>query len=85
MFLFSNIQQYHASLTANQTNCEAVVRHYLEMISKNNALNAFVEVYEQEALERAKELDKKRRLKPNIGKLHGVVISLKDVICYTDH
>ena len=85
MFLFSNIQQYHIDLIAQRTSCTIAVEHYLDAISKNNELNAFVEVYATEALQRARELDEKR-INHNIkGKLHGVVIALKDVICYKDH
>lgn len=85
MFLFSNIQQYHIDLIARRTSCTVAVEHYLNVISKNKELNAFVEVYATEALKRAKELDEKR-INNNIhGKLHGVVIALKDVICYKDH
>ena len=85
MFLFSNIQQYHTDLIAQRTSCTIAVEHYLDAISKNNELNAFVEVYATEALQRARELDEKR-INHNIkGKLHGVVIALKDVICYKDH
>ena len=34
---------------------------------------------------KASALDKKRKTGNPIGKLHGVVIAIKDVICYKDH
>jgi len=46
---------------------------------------AFTEVYAEEALAKAAELDEKRKSGKAIGKLHGVVIAIKDVICYKGH
>jgi aspartyl-tRNA(Asn)/glutamyl-tRNA(Gln) amidotransferase subunit A len=85
MFQFLSIPNYHLQLTQNKTSCEDVVQHYLTQIKKKQHLNAFVEVYETEALQQAKTLDVKRKNGGVIGKLHGVVIALKDVICYKDH
>src|SRR5204863_1326434 len=39
----------------------------------------------EEAIQKAKELDKKRSAGQPTGKLYVVVIALKDVICYKDH
>jgi aspartyl-tRNA(Asn)/glutamyl-tRNA(Gln) amidotransferase subunit A len=85
MFSFTDIQQYHRDLKNRNTSCIEAVEHYIEVISKNEHLNAFVEVYASEAIKRAKGLDEKRNRQLPIGKLHGVVIALKDVICYKDH
>ena len=85
MFLFSDIQQYQLDLNDRKTSCVEAVEHYLNVIAKNQHLNAFVEVYATEALERAKILDENRSQQLPKGKLHGVIIALKDVICYKDH
>ena len=61
------------------------VEYYLHRIHAASHLNAFVEVYADEALQKAKELDEKRKAGNHIGKLHGVIIGLKDVICHKDH
>ena len=42
-------------------------------------------MYEQEALARAQELDTKRHHPDLWGKLYGVVIGIKDVLCYQGH
>jgi aspartyl-tRNA(Asn)/glutamyl-tRNA(Gln) amidotransferase subunit A len=63
---------------------EAVL-HYTQRIKEKEDLNAWLEVFESEGLQRAGELDKQRLTQPTLGKLHGVVIGLKDVICYKDH
>ena len=81
MFSFSSIQKYHADLNSGRTTCQQAVRHFLSRIQEHSFLNAFVEVFTDEALTRAEELD---RAGPK-GKLHGVVIGLKDNLCYQNH
>jgi len=61
------------------------VEHYLDRIKVTSHLNAFIEVYADEAILKAKQLDEKRKTGNPFGKLHGVVVGLKDVICYKDH
>ena len=85
MFTYNNIQEYHAQLTSGKINCVDAVEYYLQNINKHATLNAFVEVYGEEALEKAKLLDTKRKNGESLKKLHGVVIALKDVICYSNH
>jgi aspartyl-tRNA(Asn)/glutamyl-tRNA(Gln) amidotransferase subunit A len=63
---------------------EAVL-HYIEQIKQKQHLNAWLEIYEEEALARAKALDTERQEGVLNGKLHGIVVGLKDVICYKDH
>lgn len=85
MFEFSSIEQYHARLLEGNVTCLQAVEHYLQQIHSTKHLNAFIEVYTTEAIEKAKQLDEQRKAGQPIGKLHGVVIGLKDVICYKDH
>lgn len=85
MFSFHSIQDYHAQLLSGTCSCEEAVHFYLEQIRSRPSLNAFVRVYEEEALQRARELDETRNLSGIQAKLHGVVIGLKDVLCYKDH
>lgn len=61
------------------------VQHFLDAIHKNQHLNAFVEVFSEEAMAKAATLDEARKQGKPIGKLHGVVVAIKDVICYKDH
>ena len=65
--------------------CEEAVQHYLQQIDSRAHLNAYLRVYGEEALETARLLESKRNSGQTPGKLHGVVIGLKDVICYKDH
>lgn len=85
MFEYFSIQQYHSSLQNGETSCVEAVRHYLQKITALKHLNAFVSVYAEESLQRAAWLDEKRKSGKPAGKLHGVVIALKDVISYKDH
>ena len=85
MFQFFTIEHYHKQLREGKTSCREVVEYYLDRIEKNKDLNAFVEVFVEEARKKAAELDKKREQNPVLKPLHGVVIAIKDVICFKDH
>ena len=85
MFRYSTIKDYHKALQNGQTTCVEVVRCYLVLIQASKQLNAFLEVYETEALERAAALDLQRSAGTSMGKLSGVIVGLKDVISYKDH
>jgi aspartyl-tRNA(Asn)/glutamyl-tRNA(Gln) amidotransferase subunit A len=61
------------------------VHFYLTAINRRPQLNAFLEVFEEEAICEAERLDARRISGAPIGKLHGVVVGIKDVICYKGH
>lgn len=85
MYTFGSIAQYHIALLNGSTTCVEAVQFYLQKISSQQHLNAFVHVYGEEALRKAQQLDEQRQAGQPLKKLHGVVVSLKDVICYKDH
>jgi aspartyl-tRNA(Asn)/glutamyl-tRNA(Gln) amidotransferase subunit A len=85
LFEYTSIDKYHLALAQGEISCIETVRHYLSTIENKKHLNAFIHVFEDEALKKAAELDNKRRAGSAIGKLHGVVVAIKDVICYKDH
>ncbi len=64
--------------------CTQLVDHYLKNIKDKAYLNAFLEVYEDEARRQALLVDEKLRA-GKAGKLAGMVIGIKDVLCYKDH
>lgn len=83
---YTQLANFHKDLAAGLITCEQMVHHYLSRIETTRSLNAYVEVYAEEALERARQLDQKyRENQRGIGKLFGMVVSIKDVICYKDH
>jgi aspartyl-tRNA(Asn)/glutamyl-tRNA(Gln) amidotransferase subunit A len=83
--LFKNIQIYQQQLQSGETTCVATVEHYLGQVKLKQHLNAFTEVFAEEALQRAAELDARQTAGDELGKLHGVVVGIKDVLCYKDH
>ena len=85
MFSFTSIKDYHADILHGRTTCVEAVQYFLQQIDNNKHLNAFVEVFAAEALEQAKKLDITFLKNGMYGKMHGVVVGLKDVICYKDH
>ena len=82
---FHSIEAYQEWLTGQPSGCSQTVDHYLVRIAEHRHLNAFLEVYAEEARERARELDEKRKAGGPLGKLHGVVVALKDVVSYKGH
>ncbi|MGO4292968.1 Asp-tRNA(Asn)/Glu-tRNA(Gln) amidotransferase subunit GatA [Chitinophaga sp. RAB17] len=82
---FSSIITFHKALYAGSTSCTERVRYYLDRIAQLKHLNAFLEVYEKEALEKARELDTRIKNGEKLGALAGVVVGIKDVICYKGH
>lgn len=69
--------------TGNVT-VSGLVSSYLQNIEAGKHLNAFLEVYADEARQRAEEIDQKLAA-GNAGKLAGMVIAVKDNIVYRNH
>ena len=61
------------------------MQNYIKTISeKNPEINAFIEVYSKEALSTASQIDKKIS-NGTAGKLAGMVVGIKDNICFKNH
>lgn len=85
MFSFDSIQQYHADLLHGRVTCVSTVEFYLQKIREQAHLNALTHLYEEEALHVARKLDADRAAGKKPGRLHGVVVAIKDVISYEGH
>jgi len=89
LFLFTTIKDYHTALEAGNVSCEQAVDYYLDQIARHKNLNAFLEVFTQDAKQQAVALDQMRAQNKStgkaLGKLHGVVVGIKDVLCYQGH
>lgn len=59
-----------------------MVETFLNNIEKQNSLNAFIEVYKEEALDQAKSIDLKVKNGGELGRVEGMVIGIKDLICH---
>lgn len=64
--------------------CQSRVAQFLSKIEAQQHLNAFVEVYAEEALARAAHIDQKIAV-GTAGRLAGLVVGLKDVISHENH
>ena len=72
-------------LLAGKRTCVDIVQGHLDRIELYNAeLNAFLTVYVEEALARAVEIDAKIA-QGTAGPLAGLVVGIKDLLCYADH
>ncbi len=71
---------FRARLRSGNDSCEARTREYLSVISRRKNLNAYLLVFEEEALEQARSVDKKIKA-GNAGPLAGMAIAVKDVLC----
>lgn len=80
----ATFREIQNDLQHGKRSCQDIVRFHLNNIKEKKHLNAFLSVYEDEALARAAEIDKKIKL-GTAGKLAGLVVGLKDVLAYKDH
>ena len=85
MDLYRSLENLQVDLLNKKISCAQLVDFYLQRIESFKALNAFVEVFENSAIEKAKQIDKKIEKGESLGKVFGMVIGIKDNICYKDH
>jgi len=81
---YHSLSAIQHDLKQGKITVSALVKNYLEQIDRYKHLNAFLEVYTDEALQQATIIDEKIKA-GTAGKLHGLIISLKDVLCYKGH
>lgn len=84
MYTFTSIRQLHTDLSSGKTTCLQLVEQAITAIEQKKQLNAFLEVFTDSAMAQAKLVDEKIAAKKS-GKLAGVIIGLKDNICYKGH
>lgn len=84
MDLYHSIGKAHEAVLSGKTTCQQLVTHFLEQAISKAHLQAFLELYEDEALAQSAKVDQKIA-DGTAGKLAGAVIALKDNICYKDH
>ena len=82
---FKSLQHIQSQLNKKQISLLEIVNHYLSKIeTKNKSLNAFLEVFDDEARTSAETIQKKID-NGTAGRLAGLVIGLKDNIVYKGH
>lgn len=81
---YHQLDEIQKDLKNGTISCLALVEHYLSKIQDSAHLNAFVEVFENEARQQAKHIDQKIS-KNEAGKFAGLVFGIKDLLCLRDH
>jgi aspartyl-tRNA(Asn)/glutamyl-tRNA(Gln) amidotransferase subunit A len=81
---YNSLADVQSDLSNNTISCTELLQSYINRINANKNLNIFLEVFERSATEKAKLVDEKVKTK-TAGKLAGLVIALKDNLCYKGH
>lgn len=81
--MYRTIKEVKEALLSGET-VLSITEHFLSKIDENKHLNAFLEVFTDSAKEQAQIVDEKIK-NGTAGKLAGVVIGIKDNICYKNH
>ncbi|MFM7006060.1 MAG: Asp-tRNA(Asn)/Glu-tRNA(Gln) amidotransferase subunit GatA [Flavobacteriales bacterium] len=81
--MYRSIAEIQKAILSGKTALDLVEEH-LSRIAEHQHLNAFLEVFEVSAREQAKRIDQKIQA-GTAGKLAGVIIGIKDNICYKNH
>ena len=82
--LFRSYLETKNALKKGSVSCVDITKAYLNRIQNHTSINAFIQVYTNEALERAKIVDQKIK-NGSAGKLAGMVVGIKDNLCYKNH
>jgi len=81
---YSSLNQIKQDIAQGKTNCVELANYYLKQNKEFKHLNAVLEVFEEEVITRAAEIDKKIA-QGTAGKLAGMFLAIKDNICYLGH
>ncbi len=81
---FRSLSDVRKAISSGEINLPEIVGSYIDRIRQNENLNAFVEVFDEEALREADRIQAKIS-GGTAGKLAGMVLGLKDNICYKGH
>ncbi|MGB4399707.1 MAG: amidase family protein, partial [Daejeonella sp.] len=81
---FSSLSHIQSALNNRELVLSDLVANYLKRIEERKELNAFVEVFSEETKSAALRIQEKIEAGTS-GKLAGMVIGIKDNICYKDH
>jgi aspartyl-tRNA(Asn)/glutamyl-tRNA(Gln) amidotransferase subunit A len=84
VYQFKGIPHLLNDLNNGLASSSQITRELILKIEENKHLNAFLEVFSDSAQEKAAEVDRKIK-SGNAGRLAGVVVAIKDNICYKGH
>ena len=75
-----SILELHNLLKNKKVSSEEITKEFLKHINVNKEINAYITICEEEAIEQAKEADK-RIASGNMSELTGIPLGIKDLIC----
>jgi len=79
-----SFSEVRAEVLQGKVSVLELVQKHLVAADEFKNLNAFLEIFGEEAIERARAIDLK--IKSNTaGRLAGMILGIKDVFCYKDH
>ena len=81
---YNRVTDIQTDLQSGSVSCVELVEYYLQNIQEKSHLNAFNEVWADEARKKAILIDAKIK-SGQAGSLAGIVIALKDNMAYKDH
>lgn len=81
--MYLNFSEVKAAISSGKS-VEDVLEVYLRRIEAQKELNAFLEVFESSARQQAKLVDEKIKA-GTAGRLAGLIVGIKDNICYRGH
>lgn len=81
--MYHNFAEVKIALSSGKSVLD-IVEEYLQTITQNEDLNAFLEVFEDSVRNQAVAVDQKIK-EGNAGKLAGLVVGIKDNICFKGH
>ncbi len=83
MNLPSSFSEINLLLTQGQLDLVDLCQHYFSKIEQSKT-NSFIEIFKESALKKATEINNKLKNKKQ-GALAGMIVGIKDNICYKDH
>lgn len=84
MQVYRSLNTIRSDIRKRKLNLVSLVKAYLVRVEEKKDLNAYVEVFAEEALDAAKVIQEKFA-EGTEGRLAGMVIALKDNLSYKDH
>ena len=84
MKIFRSFKDLQDRLYHHDFSCEELVRFYLSEIKEKDNLNSFIETFNDSAIEQARIVDNDISNNER-KKLSGLIVGIKDNICYANH
>lgn len=84
MKIYHSLAEIQADIAQGTITLKDLVQSYIDRIEENKHLNAFLEVFSGEAVKEAEKIQAKMK-DGTAGKLAGMVIGIKDNLCFKGH